>query len=1841
MAKLYTFLLILICPLSIFAFNNDFPTHPTDPDSAAMMPVEGHERCTTHVKVNCTTRTIELTAHVDFLFTGATMEVVAPWSTGQNVHKIIVTPPGSWSWDVTGFGCDHITTLVDLDGTFFNGQIDVTAPPAICSGQQSVEINVNTQGYTFDEYNWTPSNDPLTPITVTQAGTYSLLVRDDFGCPFMDQVTINQYPPFVPQLSTTQFICPENDTAFVNVTQPYVAYEWSTGDTGNPLMITEPGLYEVTVTNTNGCTGNSLVGVQSGGVETVLLSATKPAICPGQLDTLRVLGGFLNIAWSNGATTNNNIVNQAGTYTVTVTNIHGCTKTAEYVIDPLFPPVIQATAPPLCQGFSTTIGVTGGNFPQYAWSPGQSTSSITISTPGTYTVTVSGNNICPATATVTVPIAAPPLTSVLPPGQLTCTNTQLTLDGTGSSSGANFGSTWSTVGGNILSGQNSLQPLINGAGVYTLTILDNTNGCTSSASVTVNQNTQVPVANAGLPATLTCIVSDTMIGPATPPANPNYVPTWTTSNGNIVSGPNTWNPLVNQPGIYVLTVNDTAIGCSAISSVTIDLDIATPVAQISPPGVLSCTVNSTTLNGFGSSSGNNFNYQWSTVNGSLSGVTNSISATAAAIGTYQLLVTNSITGCTATTTVDVTSSTILPVAVAAPTPLLTCTVQDITIDATASSSGTGYNYNWTTVSGNIQSGSNTLTPVVTQPGVYTLVLVNTANNCTATIDVNVSDDVAPPAAVAGPDMIISCGTPTQTLNGNTSASGPGITYLWSTSSGNILNGNTTLTPEIDQAGTYELLVTNQNNGCTATSTVLVQGDFTPPTVAIVPPAILTCVDTDVVLDGSGSSQGAGYTYAWSGIGIIAGQGTPQLTVNQPDTYTLLITDFNNGCTREEEVVVLQNISTPTAEAGPDLIINCDHPTGIIGSSNNPAGLGFDLQWTTVGGNFTTPVNGPTATINAPGTYQLLITATANGCTATDNLQVVSDFVPPMADAGITAELNCIQNTVSLTGTGSTGPNFVYQWSTIGGNIQSGPNTLTPLVNAAGTYNLLITNTVNGCTTTDQVIITQSADVPVAVAGTPQTLTCAVTTTSLNGAGSTSGLNYVWSTGTGNIVNGGTTLTPTIDAPGTYLLTVVNPVNNCSAVSSVIIAENVQNPVVNAGLDQILTCTVSSLPLGAQIVTSFSPNITYAWSTTGGTIVSGNNSASPTISATGTYLVTVTDNANGCTGTDQLVVNNDLNQPVALIAPPATLTCSTLQTGISTTGSSTGSNYVYNWTTVGGNFVSLANPAQPQINQPGTYNLLITNTDNGCTQTASVVVPQDITIPAAEAGPTAILNCDITSLNLDGNNSSQGTTFAYIWTTNDGQLISGITSLVPQIGAPGTYQLSVTNTQNGCSETDNVVITQDITPPVAAVSTPGILTCLVGGLTLQTSTTNPGPAPTYSWTTSNGNITSGATTQAPAVNAPGLYTLVVENTNNGCTATASIQVNQNITPPTAQIQPPGILNCTVEEVTINSTVSPSTTVVWTTADGNIISGANSLAPVVDAPGLYVLSVTSTVNGCTTSAQIPVGIEGNVPTGLDWNLVPPLCNGTPGLLTVEQITGGIGPFQYSVNGGQTYFPAQDIDNLQPGVYDLVIRDINGCTLTEIVDVPEPPTPLVNLPPQFKIELGENQELQAVVPAGFPLALIDTVIWSPLDGLTFSGTSIAQMLNPVAQPFKTTSYEVTIITPEGCKATSRTVVEVDRRLHIYAPNVINLFDDNNNTFTIFSSDAAVLEIRLLQVFDRWGAMVFQNTHFQPNDPSAGWKGDHRSEQVDPAVFVWQAEVLLVDGNVQLLTGDVTVVR
>ncbi|MCK6694271.1 MAG: hypothetical protein L6Q97_19490, partial [Thermoanaerobaculia bacterium] len=274
---------------------------------------------------------------------------------------------------------------------------------------------------------------------------------------------------------------------------------------------------------------------------------------------------------------------------------------------------------------------------------------------------------------------------------------------------------------------------------------------------------------------------------------------------------------------------------------------------------------------------------------------------------------------------------------------------------------------------------------------------------------------------------------------------------------------------------------------------------------------------------------------------------------------------------------------------------------------------FIYLWTASGGgNIVSGNNTLQPVVDQPGTYTLLVTDTDNGCTATDAVTVSEDKAPPVANAGAPGLLTCANNSVLLNGSGSTGPGFSKQWLTTNGSIVAGANTFTPLVDAPGDYQLVVTNNSNHCTASATVQVTKDVNVPVASILPPATLTCAAKSVQLNGTASSSGnsFQFNWETSNGHFLSGTNTLTPEVDAPGQYMLRILNTANNCEAQFTVNVEQNLDPPLADAGNPAVLSCAVPVLSLdgsGSSQGTFFS----YQWTTSfTGNILSGPNSLTP-------------------------------------------------------------------------------------------------------------------------------------------------------------------------------------------------------------------------------------------------------------------------------------------------------------------------------------------------------------------------------------------------------------------------------------------------------------------------------------------------------------------------------------------------------------------------------------------------------------------------------------------------------
>lgn len=681
---------------------------------------------------------------------------------------------------------------------------------------------------------------------------------------------------------------------------------------------------------------------------------------------------------------------------------------------------------------------------------------------------------------------------------------------------------------------------------------------------------------------------------------------------------------------------------------------------------------------------------------------------------------------------------------------------------------------------------------------------------------------------------------------------------------------------------------------------------------------------------------------------------------------------------------------------------------------------FTVDWTSPSMGSTT-VTMYAASLLANGTG-------GTGGDATIEGQVSGSFMGSAGPIDVTVtgtDVNCFggsDGTATASASGGGGGPYTYNWS----NGMSG-EMITNL--PAGSYTVTATNMNGGDPGDATIMINEPAtDVEVIITQTLN-IDCnnPVGSATAEATGGTPGYSYEWSDGS---------VGPTINVTmaGNYEVTATD-FNGCTATVFADIMEDTAPPIADAGPPMVITCTVSSVILDGSN-SSAGPNISYEWTTLNGNIVSGANSTSPEVDAAGTYTLTVTNEDNGCTETDETTVISNVNVPIIVIAAPEDLTCIVTQVTLDATGSSTGADISYLWTTANGNIVSGETTLMPMVDAGGEYTLTITNSANGCINSSTVSVTEDNIPPIAEAGANMVLNCNNTSVVLNGSGSSAGSDFSYLWTTVDGNIVSGETTTMPTVDAAGTYTLTVTNNINGCLSTDNTVVTQ--TPDLmASISNTTDVDCN-GNSTGSATAMGSGGNGMYSYSWSNGEMT-----QTIMNLAAGSYIVTVTDEDN-CTATATAVINE-----------PDELTATVTTMDVSmagandgsATTNPmggtmTYTYVWS-------NGASTQTISNLAPGTYTVTVTDN-NGCTVIGSGTVNSFDCSGFSATISSTDVTCNGGDDGSATATPAGGTMPYTYVWSDGQTTQTAID---LTTGNYSVTVSETDGCTQVLMTMIAEP--------------------------------------------------------------------------------------------------------------------------------------------------------------------------------------------
>ncbi len=297
---------------------------------------------------------------------------------------------------------------------FFLSESSFTQSLSICKGECAENIGVQT----MECFKWIPEEglvDPASSVTdacPNNTTEYTLIITNNEG----DVIQSLNYSIQVNDIGVS--IVPENPVlcsgssrrleATVWGTVTSFTFLWTTGE-GTPIIeVEQPGTYSVTVTNIyDNCQDVATVEVTEESTS-VSINASSTEVCEGSPITLEAIplnqNGSYSYSWSNGASNAVISVEQPGVYSVTATDLEtGCESSNEIALSSVnISTQILPEEPIACPGKKATLEVADGPYQTIEWSTGESGVTTIMVEEGEYSVTVTNNQGCQATASVTV-----------------------------------------------------------------------------------------------------------------------------------------------------------------------------------------------------------------------------------------------------------------------------------------------------------------------------------------------------------------------------------------------------------------------------------------------------------------------------------------------------------------------------------------------------------------------------------------------------------------------------------------------------------------------------------------------------------------------------------------------------------------------------------------------------------------------------------------------------------------------------------------------------------------------------------------------------------------------------------------------------------------------------------------------------------------------------------------------------------------------------------------------------------------------------------------------------------------------------------------------------------------------------------------------------------------------------------------------------------------------------------------------------------------------------------------------------------------------------------------------
>ncbi len=1496
------------------------------------------------------------------------------------------------------------------------------------------------------------------------------------------------------------------------------------------------GIYNVTVTDANGCTITATADITEPAALVISVDPPVDVECNGGMTgaiDIEVTGGTpvytFNWGGPGGPYTTEDLSGLgAGTYTVTVTDDNGCEAIEIVSVNEASNLLLTMNTPdPLaCNGDidgAINIDVSGG-MPGYTYNwdgPGgpYTTEDISGLGAGTYSVTVTDDSGCSVFGTEIIAEPTALTASVVGDIILCAGDGDGDVDLTVTDGTPPYTFDWDNDG----TGDNDDTEDLSGlsGGTYNVTVTD-ANGCTITATADITEPAAL-VISVDPPVDVECNGGMTgAIDIEVTGGTPVY-----TFNWGGPGGPYTTEDLSGLgAGTYTVTVTDDN-GCEAIEIVSVN-EASNLLLTMNTPDPLACNGDIDGAINIDVSGGMpGYTYNWDGPGGPYT--TEDISGLGA--GTYSVTVTDD-SGCSVFGTETIIEPTALTSSVIGTD--VTCFGGDNgAIDLTVSDGTPPYSFDWDNAP-NMEDVSG-LTA-----GTYNVTITDD-NGCTTTDGVTINEPTELTSLVS--DGVTSCaGISDGILDLTVSGSVPPYTYDWDNDGTG--DNDDAEDPTGLAAGTYTVIVTD-GNGCTTTASGVIVDAVSVTASATVDDEASCSGSNDGIATASGMGGTGTYTYEWSN-----GETTQTATGLDVGINVVTVTD-GNGCQGTASV----NISSTVIVAGNGVVSNVSCEGGSDGQIELfPSGgdIPYTIVWST--GSGANPLTGLSM-----GQYQVTITDN-NGCNTVETYDITEPSVIVIGGTG--GNLQCTgdnSGSISLTVSGGT-PTYNYTWS---------HDATLNLPNAsglpAGIYTVTVTDA-NGCTAIESITI----DEPALLTGTANILSEPLCTGDANGVvevvvtGGSGAYTYLWSNGD--------TANPTLSCPAGLGSVTVTDGNGCVFVEVFTLGEP-DLLIANADNGET-SCTGLNDGSITSTVSGGTPGYTYNWNGPGGPYTTSDLTGLPA----GTFNLTVTD-TNGCQAFTSAIVTEATSVVATAVVDQDPSCLGSFDGAASVTGIGGTGTYTYEWST------NPVQTTQTAINlDPITYTVTITD-GNGCQGTASVTLNSTVNVQP---------NGTSTDVSCNGGNDGTitlsptggGTPYTFVWD-------NGLAPINPQTTlVAGTYTVTVFDA-NGCGTAETYTINEPASPLNINIVNIEEASCIPGNDGAIEIAVTGGTQPyTYTWTPVGGNsptinnLPSGTYTvtvtdangcqEFQSVNVPnpsglvatttfiadvlcfgdsngsasagqtggnapytylwssGEVTMVATNlptgTNtvtvtdiDGCSDIASVNIgtpdlleaNANGTNPSCTGDTDGTLSATATGGTSPYTYNWGS--IGTGSTINNVGAGTYIVTIVDANGCIATSTTTLID------PVPVTVNVSSPQGVS-------CSGGNDGQALAIAGGGTAPYTYLWDNGESVNPAI---LLNAGTHIVTVTDVNGCTETSsvFIDQPTPVLPQGIVSTPISCFDGSDGSVTAGATGGTPPYTFEWNTTPVQTGSTITGLSAG-------------TYTVLITDANGCSLApvNVTVVEPD---------------------------------------------------------------------------------------------------